>query len=438
DGIQRNTRRRPFVDGRGTKRVAGGEGPDDRVGADAVGDGDTGTPATSRDAGDDVDDSGKTKTKKDKDKGKTKKDKDKKKPPKDTADSSDSGDDTATATDDAAGSDSSDSGDDGEAKDERPRTHVTVKAKVYNDPDKTSGVAFTAESDQTLFVEDKKGKWTEVSLAEGDIGWVQTSKLDLETSGGEGAGITKRTIDLRARVGASFINQGNRVTGSAVLVPPDNYNIASAAATLALGADILYPYGKQYIVGGEFAYDYDKAYPGISFNNKTTSISIHQLDIRAVGGYDLHNSKGMVVWGHLGFRYQGYLVADVSNLADNTAKIPSEVFKSPTIGAALTIARLTPKIGVKASLDLAVIGSSLTQTKNLDDGLSPSEKQVLFGVGATYRYKPGMDLQVTYDLTYGSASFGALDPASERQHMGMSVSRTDIFHTVAFGICKTF
>src|SRR5579863_7144617 len=39
DEIARNTRRRPFVDGRSTKRGFGGEqGPDDRVGADATGD----------------------------------------------------------------------------------------------------------------------------------------------------------------------------------------------------------------------------------------------------------------------------------------------------------------------------------------------------------------------------------------------------------------
>src|ERR1700760_916027 len=38
--IARNTRRRPFVDGRSTRRGFGGEnGPDDRVGADAVGEG---------------------------------------------------------------------------------------------------------------------------------------------------------------------------------------------------------------------------------------------------------------------------------------------------------------------------------------------------------------------------------------------------------------
>src|SRR5678815_4990093 len=43
--LARNTRRRPFVDGRGTKRGFGGEGgPDDRIGADATGDGDEPKP----------------------------------------------------------------------------------------------------------------------------------------------------------------------------------------------------------------------------------------------------------------------------------------------------------------------------------------------------------------------------------------------------------
>src|SRR5512144_2294605 len=43
--IVRNTRRRPFVDGRGTKRGFGGEGgPDDRIGADATGDGEAPKP----------------------------------------------------------------------------------------------------------------------------------------------------------------------------------------------------------------------------------------------------------------------------------------------------------------------------------------------------------------------------------------------------------
>src|SRR4051812_33269720 len=73
DEIVRNTRRRPFVDGRGTKRGFGGEaGPDDRIGADATGD-NAGAGDDSSDASDDSsDDSSDTPKPKGKGKGKGK------------------------------------------------------------------------------------------------------------------------------------------------------------------------------------------------------------------------------------------------------------------------------------------------------------------------------------------------------------------------------
>ena len=64
DEIVRNTRRRPFVDGRSTKRGFGGEqGPDDRVGADATGDIATSADDEDDSSGDD-DGGGKKTTKK--------------------------------------------------------------------------------------------------------------------------------------------------------------------------------------------------------------------------------------------------------------------------------------------------------------------------------------------------------------------------------------
>jgi hypothetical protein len=274
-----------------------------------------------------------------------------------------------------------------------------------------------------------------VSVADGDIGWILTSKLDMEASDSGESSIKGRTIDLRARGGLTIINQGLRSVSS-TLPPgvPDNYNVGTAAATLALGADILYPYGKNYVLGGELAYDFDKAVPGVAFMGKNTGITVHNLNLRALAGYDLHNAKGMIVYGRLGYHYQGFLVDNVSDLTQNTAKIPSEVFSAVTFGGALSIPKLTQNIGIRASLDLAVIATSLTQTKNLEDGATPSEKAVCLGGVFTYHWKPKMDLQATYDLNYGSASFGAPVASSMRGHTGMSVSRTDIFHTLTFGI----
>ena len=45
--------------------------------------------------------------------------------------------------------------------------------------------------------------------------------------------------------------------------------------------------------------------------------------------------------------------------AKNTALLPSEILKGPTIGVAATIPRVTDKIGLRFSLDLMVIGDRL-------------------------------------------------------------------------------
>jgi hypothetical protein len=183
---------------------------------------------------------------------------------------------------------------------------------------------------------------------------------------------------------------------------------------------------------------YEKAFPGQSFMGQTTKFSVHQVDVRLIGGYDMHKSNGMTILGRLGYRYQGFLVASVKDVTKNNMLIPSEVFKSPTIGGGINIPRLTPKIGIKANLDIATIGSSLKQTKNLADGLSPKMTQFLLGGVFDYAWKPGMDLFATYDLTFGKASFGAEDPASLRMHGGTSTTRTDLFHTIGFGVIRQF
>ena len=121
-----------------------------------------------------------------------------------------------------------------------------------------------------------------------------------------------------------------------------------------------------------------------------------------------------------------------------SAKLPSEVVKGPMLGVGISIPKITGKIGLRFSLDAMLIGASVTQTKNLEDGANPSAKRITFGTGFTYRWKPSMDIQATYDLNYGSMSFGAPIATSQRMHTGTSVSRTDINHTVAVGVAKAF
>ncbi|MGN6108276.1 MAG: SH3 domain-containing protein [Kofleriaceae bacterium] len=403
--IVRNTRRRSFVDGRGTKRGFNGEqAPEDRIGADAVGDAALGEDDTGEDdAGGDEDE-----------------------PTGSSARSKPS-----------RGGDGDDGGDEDEVADDRQTARVKRKVVAFNDPDEDSDESFKASPSTLLFpTGNTKRGFSEVENEEGDIGWVATSDLELEEAGGAGSGVGARQIDLRARIGVSFFQQGLRSVGGPKGVP-DNYNLTTSAATIALGGSLLYPYKTRFLVGGELTYDYAMAIPGISVEGGgTTSVSLHNLRLRALGGYDLKKKSGMVLFARLGYHYQSYQVADVGNLAKNTATLPSEILQAPTIGAALAIPRLTDKIGLRFSLDAVLLGASLEQTKNLEDGQDPSARAVQVGAGMVYRWKKSFDLHVVYDLNLVKASFGAPLATSMRNHMGTDTTRTDYFHAVTIGIAK--
>ncbi|HEY4178595.1 MAG TPA: SH3 domain-containing protein [Kofleriaceae bacterium] len=502
DEIQRNTRRRAFVDGRGTKRgFGGGEAPDDRVGADATGETDTSGSEDDDDGGDEKptkpskpEKTAKKPTKGEDDEGDDEGDDDKpskpekmtkkpakpekaekpekpekstKKPAKGDDDEGDDEDpiekkgsktkpkdesDDEGSGDEAEPKDAGDA--DEEEKDARKKARVSEKTVAFAEADKESDEAFTAKPDQTLYVEEEKGKWTEVSVDDGDIGWVLTSKLDVESGdedegGDDGAARGgRRIIDVRARLGFSFFNQRLSSSGGGITWP-DKYSVGSTTAAVSLGGDLLYPYKKDYVVGGEMTYDYGKAVRGIAFDDpnsadgvagstSTTSFSMHSLNVRGMFGYDFHKSNGMIVFARLGYHFEQLLFKDAGNLATNMAKLPSETLKGPMIGAAFAIPAITPKIGARISLDAVLVGGSLSQTKGLEDGASPTAKKYVLGAGFTYRYKPGINIGIGYDLQRTSVSFGAPVPMSVRMHTGTGVSRTDTNHLFTFGLAKAF
>jgi len=404
DEIARNTRRRPFVDGRGTRRGFGGEGgPDDRVGADAVGEGDDADDKPARRAPRRDDSAGRKA-------------------------GGDDDDEQVSVKEDGAG------GDGEEAT--RPVAHVAKATTIYVSDDAGSGTAFTAQPRTALFVVEEKGKWTFVENDEGDAGFVQTSKLDVEQS----TGPRRRIMGGRARIGVALLSQSLETPGGTTTVP-ENYTARSSSVTVALGGEVLYPYKKRYWVGGELTYDYDRAVPGISYMTKSTGFSYHNLNLRAVGGYELQKPAGWIVFARLGLHYDSFQIAgDVANFTENPAKIPNQIITAPILGGAVMIPRLTPKLALKVSLDTILVGASVSQTKNLEDGTDPSAKAVFLGGVLTYRWKPKMDLQFTYDLAYTSISFGGLPPAtSQRGHTGTAVrSGSDVSNTLTGGITYAF
>jgi hypothetical protein len=460
--IARNTRRRPFVDGRSKRRGFGGDAPDDRVAADAVGEG--------QDSGDEEDEEPKQVAKKpaakdeDEDDEEDEDEKPAKKAPekkvakvevkKPAAKESDEDEDEDADSEDDEEKENplpaakKTAAKEEEEEEEAPRgqkARVSKKMKVFEEPDAESEDLFVARPTDTLFALETKGSWTKVENSEGDAGWIQTSDLEIEGGGGGGGGFGKKQLNVRARMGLMFIQQGMRTQGSMTPRWPDNYNLGVSSVMLSIGGGSLIPRGNK-LLGGEVTYDYAKtALGGIYFDNKddmvpatNIGLTFHNFNARLVAGIDFKKKSGMALFGRLGYHYQGYLVTDVTSMTANPAKLPSETVKAPTIGAALSLPTFTQKIGLRFDLDTILFGATVNQTLGLQDGTSPSVKAVDAGLTATYRWKKAFDLQVAYTLHYMGIDFGPPLMSSTRGHMGTNVARTDIFHMVSIGIAKPF
>ncbi|HZJ68024.1 MAG TPA: SH3 domain-containing protein [Kofleriaceae bacterium] len=432
DEISRNTRRRPFVDGRGTKRGFGGEaGPEDRVGADATGEDDEARPSKSSKSGK----SGKA-SKDAKVRNDASKDDEDDEPRARKSTQRSSRDDDDSADDDKPARRGADDQEDS-AETHRPRARVARRTAILDEASKDGDEAFTADPKTELFVLKEQGKWTMVSNDEGDTGYVLTSKLEIDDAGDSGP--RTRSLNGRARVGWTFVRQSVSTPGAPRALP-DNYSASSSSVTIALGGTALYPYSKRYWIGADLAYDYDKAIPGIDYNHQSISFSLHNLNLRALVGYDMQKPSGMIVFGRLGYHYESFQVSDYADLTKNTAKLPSQIISGPILGASLAIPRFTKEIGLRISLDTILFGASIEQTKNLEDGTGPSAKAVFLGASLTYRWKPNMDLQATFDLQYTKKSFSGMAPAtSMRGHTGTGPSSgADFNNTISGGIAYLF
>lgn len=416
EALARNTRRRPFVDGRSTRRGFGGQaGPEDRIGGDATGEGDE-PAADDTEGGDDDDDEDEDRPARTTRRG----DDDEDRPAKTAR----RGDDDERSSRDGDG--------EGDGDEARRKARVSKRTAAYVDADKDSDEAFTIDPRAPLYVVGTKGSWALIQNDEGDEGWVPTSRLEIE----EAIGPRRRAIDLRGRLGVALLRRSISTEGGMAALP-DNYGASSSSVTIALGGSLIHPYAKRYWIGGELAYDYDNAVlGGISYQGRTTSFTFHNLNLRGVVGYDLQSPSGTIVFGRLGYHYDSFQVADVEDTTRNTAKLPSQILSGPTLGAAVTMPRFSKTLGLRISLDTLLFASNVKQTAGLEDGVGPSAKAFFLGGCLTYRWKPRIDLQATYDLAYVMVRFAGPAPAtSMRGHTPDTTSSgKDLNNTVSFGI----
>lgn len=434
--IARNTRRRPFVDGRSKRRGFGGaEGPEDRIGADAVGEG--------------LEDSGEEDEEEEEEEPREVKAAAKSRPDREDEEEEEDEEVSDEEPDEASAEDDEELDEEViEEEDDRPTARVVKRVSVFEDADEDSEEMFSARPTDVLYVVETKGKWTAVENEEGDFGWIETEFLEME--GGDGGPARKRRVDVAARLGTMIIQQAMRTAGSTNLKVPDNYNIGTSSATVSLGGTFTMPFKAKYILGAELTYDFSKTVGGgITYDPPdvegmeptppvTVGVTVHNINIRGMAGYDFKKKSGMAVFGRLGYRYQSFLIPNYADPVKNPARIPQDVVKGPTVGAAFAMPALTQKIGLKVALDTILFGGSIKQTAGLEDGSAPTLKAVTFGAGMTYKIHKMFDLAVNYDLRYMGIDFGPPLMTSMRGHMGNNVKRTDIFHMVTVGVTKPF
>jgi len=447
--VQRNTRHRPFVDGRSLRRGWSGDAPDDRVGEDATGGDDDAASAKDKDDGGDDDDAVAKPKKKaapvkvkahhdadaddgDGDDEVAAKPKAKKHAKKHAAKHDDDGDDDGDKP--KKHDDGDDDGDQAEQEPAKKMMTVTAdETDLRAKPSKHAKSTLTVgKGDRLAFVDQSDdGKWVQVENEDGDAGWIRAKDIQPD---GHGA----REVRTDARLGFASIGETFKSDGTGNLA---NYTMGSAAVALALGGSIDWKYGEQYRIGAELTYVGSKATPGIRYTDGTTTTDIpfttHDIDARLRAGYDMHSEKGTVLWGHLGYHYGMFSVDNVGDLTKNLAHLPSEILSGPTVGLGIDIPKLGEKIGARAAADLLYPGTR-SQTKGLEDGASSKAMAAYLTALLSYQWKSDITLDAGYRLDYATTTWSGAATASMRGTNSTTAARTDLTHVLTVGLSKSF
>jgi len=415
--VPRNTRRRPFVDGRSTRRGWAGEAPDDRVGADAV---------------DEDDDAPKKKAKK-----KAKKKVRREEPEEDFEDEDEGDDEDFDDEEEVADEDCEDEDCEEEAPAEPKEriAYVSVKrTKLLSKPSKKGKSRGKVKQGARLVVLEEKGGWMLVDDGE-NSGWVK--KGDVSEPGNR----PKRVINVDARLGFERMAVVFRSTGNADDSPIANYDIQSASAALHAEASMVQKYKANYLLGGEARFAVAKSAPGIRYNDGTNAADIpyttYDIDVRGLVGYDFHHKTGAAAYGRLGYHYGMFQVANVSDFTKNLAHLPSETLAGPTVGVGADLPRITDKIGASIAADYMVMGAR-AQTKGLEDGAVSTVTALWAGLMVSYQWKPAITLDAQYGYDYSKTVWTGVATGSMRASGVDSAARKDVTHGVMVGLTKTF
>jgi len=429
--VPRNTRRRPFVDGRSTRRGGWGAAPEDRVGGDAVSDGDADVRA-----GDDGDDAAADAPRPRKPARAARKAKPRREVEADD-DEEVADDDGGDADPEAAGDEDCDDDCDEEAAapdppEERVVRVAVAKTKLRSKPSRKGRATTRLARGARLVVVEERDDWMLVEDPDGDSGWIEKSAI------AEPGMRPERRIHLAGRLGFDRIAQVFRSDGDATL---SNYDVSAAAATIALGADYLQKYGAKYLIGAEAHYDLGRSTPGIRYSDGTNVVDIpfttHDVDARLVGGYDFHHRTQAAVFARLGYHYSMFQVANVADFTKNLARLPSETLSGPTVGIAAEMPKLRDKIGARLHADYLVAGKR-AQTTGLEDGQVSTVSALWAGLAVDYQWKSDITIAFAYAYDWSKTVWTGAATASMRGTNSTEAARKDTAHGITIGLAKAF
>lgn len=427
----RKTRRRPFVEGRSTRRGWTEDAPEDRVGADAVDDIDE----EEWDDAEEEADEPKAKPKK-----RVAKRKAKKKSKKRVA----TRDDDFEDEDEDWGEEDEDFEDEEEEEEEATDDGMVV-VKVAETPvlerqSRRSDSVFIAEEGDKLFVvrASKDGEWLFVEDEEGDSGWIAA---DAVSKGGAGYEYPRLAYKADAGIGYTSMGMDFASDGQGTLAA---YKIGVGALSLGVGGQAVYSgYGPSTLIMGDLRYRGTRANPGIRFTDPAsgmatdTAFLMHQVDAGASVGYRTTRADGLAAYGRAGYHYGKFDVQDVANFETNLARIPSELLKGFTLGVHVDVPRFNDKISLHAGFDMMVSGQRV-QTVGLEDGLT-SKVSAMWGVAhADYKLKSGTKIVADYRFWYSKTDWAGAAPGSMRGHNATTAARLDKAHTLTIGVGKSF
>jgi uncharacterized protein YgiM (DUF1202 family) len=401
----RKTRRKAFVEGRSTRRGFSGGAPRDRVGADATDDEDE--ELIEEDEPVKVAARSKKRTAKRKTRSRDMDDED------------------------------LDDEEDMDEEDAEPAARVVVasaESELMSKPSTRSEGVAVVEAGQKLTVLEEDGEWILVEDADGEEGWIRSKDVSARYTypkmlkrGGASIGY--------ASLGSLFASDG---TGELA-----NYKIASAAATLSIGGDVVYKYSDQYMIRGDANYTGMRANPGIRFSNamgQTVDIGFvqHEVSLGGSVGYNMKNKSGMVLYGRAGYYYGKLAINNVGDFEQNLAYLPSEILQGITVGAHADMPRLSDKLGLQLGLDALYPSGKRIQTTGLEDG-AVSSVFAAWAVGKlVYQWKPNLTLSGIYRYSYAKTDWLGAAPGTMRPHGATEAARKDVGHTALVGLGRQF